>query len=76
MDCGVHAREWISHSVCQYFVGQIVNPNSQFAALRDGIEWHVIPNVNPDGYAFSWTQGLILKKKLKVYVRVEIYYRI
>jgi len=57
MDCGVHAREWISHSVCQYFVGQIVNPNSKFAALRDGIEWHVIPNVNPDGYAFSWTQG-------------------
>jgi len=57
IDCGVHAREWISHSVCQYFVGQLVNPNSPFAALRDGVEWHVIPNVNPDGYAFSWTKG-------------------
>ena len=57
MDCGVHAREWISHAVCQYFVGQLVNDNSPFASLRDGVEWHVIPNVNPDGYAFSWTTG-------------------
>ena len=57
MDCGVHAREWISHSVCQYFVGQLADPGSEFSDLRDGVEWHIIPNVNPDGYAFSWTKG-------------------
>ena len=55
IDCGVHAREWISHSTCQYFVGQLTNPDSPWSYLRNGIEWHVIPNVNPDGYAFSWT---------------------
>lgn len=62
MDCGIHAREWISHAFCQYFVDQLANPDSKFGYLRKGIEWHIMPVVNPDGYAHSWSHDRFWRK--------------
>jgi hypothetical protein len=62
MDCGMHAREWISPAFCQYFVDQLANPTSEFAYLRKGIEWHIMPMVNPDGYEFTHTDNRLWRK--------------
>ena len=62
LDCGIHAREWISHAFCQYFVDQLARPNSKFGHLRNGIEWHIMPVVNPDGYAWSWSDDRFWRK--------------
>lgn len=62
MDCGIHAREWISPAFCQYFVDQLANPDSKFGHLRTGIEWHIMPVVNPDGYAHSWASDRFWRK--------------
>ena len=29
VDCGIHAREWVSHAFCQYLVGQLVDDSSK-----------------------------------------------
>lgn len=47
----VHAREWLGGMTVMWLAEQLlVN-----ATLQRGLEWHIVPMVNPDGYVFSWT---------------------
>lgn len=62
VDCGIHAREWVSHAFCQYLVGQLVDDSSKFGFMRTGVEWHIMPVVNPDGYEFTHTHDRFWRK--------------
>lgn len=53
IDCGMHAQEWISPAVCQFLVAELIDPKSEFSYMRYGIEWHIFPVLNPDGYQYS-----------------------
>jgi len=58
--CQIHAREWISGATCNYIVDQIVREYKSTTSgvvrqILDGLELVVIPFVNPDGYAYTWT---------------------
>jgi murein tripeptide amidase MpaA len=47
-----HAREWISPHTVAYVVNQLVtlySTDSSVKAILDGIVFHVVPIVNPDG---------------------------
>lgn len=60
----IHAREWISGSVVQYISNQLVlGGHSIPAPLRD-VEYIIIPVVNPDGYAFTWTGNRLWRKNM------------
>ncbi|XP_068602649.1 carboxypeptidase O-like [Brachionichthys hirsutus] len=57
VDCGVHAREWISPAFCQWFVKEIAasyKTNKKLRKMLQNVDVYVTPVVNVDGYIFSW----------------------
>ena len=46
IECGIHAREWVSVAFCPFLIDQILSKNWE----RDGIRWVIFPMMNPDGY--------------------------
>ncbi|KAG7257870.1 hypothetical protein CRUP_001385 [Coryphaenoides rupestris] len=57
MDCGIHAREWISPAFCQYFVKQILQEyraGGKMVEMMKQLDFYVTPVLNVDGYVYSW----------------------
>ena len=51
IDCGIHAREWVSVEFCIYVIQQLLTDKS--VEVLEKFDFHIIPVVNPDGYAYS-----------------------
>ncbi|XP_077344379.1 carboxypeptidase B-like [Lithobates pipiens] len=69
IDCGVHAREWISPAFCQWFVEEAVNnygSDAEFTNLLNNLDFYVLPVMNVDGYVYSWTTYRMWRKTLSV----------
>ncbi|RWS12857.1 N-acetyltransferase-like protein [Dinothrombium tinctorium] len=62
IECGIHPREWISPAICMYIINQLLQPNSQFSRLLTWYNFYLIPILNPDGYAYSWTTDRLWRK--------------
>lgn len=65
MDCGIHAREWISPAFCQWFVYQAAKSygkNKIMTKLLDRMNFYVLPVFNVDGYIWSWTRERMWRK--------------
>ncbi|XP_067851118.1 carboxypeptidase B-like [Heptranchias perlo] len=65
MDCGIHAREWISPAFCQWFVKEAVKTygcNSTMTTLLNKLDFLVVPVINVDGYVYSWTKDRLWRK--------------
>ncbi|XP_078492769.1 carboxypeptidase A4-like [Ciona intestinalis] len=64
IDCGLHAREWVSHSTCLYTVKYLVEaePGSAEYNILNEMEIVVIPIANPDGYEYTWTDDRMWRK--------------
>ncbi|XP_055977892.1 mast cell carboxypeptidase A [Sorex fumeus] len=65
MDCGIHAREWVSPAFCQWFVYQAAKSygkNKIMTKLLDRMNFYVLPVFNVDGYIWSWTQDRMWRK--------------
>ncbi|KAJ3325910.1 hypothetical protein HDV06_002295 [Boothiomyces sp. JEL0866] len=50
---GIHAREWISPSVTTYVADYLLSSDPTAVSLRSKFTFHVIPVLNPDGYAYT-----------------------
>lgn len=69
IDCGVHAREWITISACMYIVNELVSRHQERTSDVSEIfdyEWRVIPCLNPDGYEFSRKSNRMWRKNRSV----------
>ncbi|CBY30967.1 unnamed protein product [Oikopleura dioica] len=55
VDCGIHAREWVSPPMCLYLIEQLLN--GDYKELTDGVTWVIFPILNPDGYQYTWSDG-------------------
>ncbi|XP_065282107.1 carboxypeptidase B-like isoform X1 [Dermacentor albipictus] len=69
IDCGVHAREWITISACMYIVNELVSRHQERTSEVSEIfnyEWRVIPCLNPDGYEFSRRSNRMWRKNRSV----------
>ncbi|XP_037010195.2 mast cell carboxypeptidase A [Artibeus jamaicensis] len=65
MDCGIHAREWISPAFCQWFVYQATKTygkNKIMTKLLDRMNFYVLPVFNIDGYIWSWKKNRLWRK--------------
>lgn len=65
LQCLIHAREWISGSTCQYIASELVTSYSTDAEIKnllDTTEIIMVPVVNPDGYAHSWSRDRLWRK--------------
>ncbi|XP_042521619.1 carboxypeptidase B [Dipodomys spectabilis] len=69
IDCGFHAREWISPAFCQWFVREAVRTyrrEIQMTSLLDELDFYVLPVVNIDGYVYTWTKNRMWRKTRSV----------
>ncbi|XP_034232926.1 zinc carboxypeptidase-like [Thrips palmi] len=58
IEAGMHAQEWITTSTACWLIHRVLQADEADAAPWSGLarafEWHVFPNVNPDGYEYSF----------------------
>ncbi|XP_070786865.1 carboxypeptidase B2 [Enoplosus armatus] len=65
IDCGIHAREWISPAFCLWFVQyslSFYNQNQDITHILDNMDVYVLPVLNPDGYEYTWTTNRMWRK--------------
>lgn len=65
MDCGIHAREWISPAFCQWFVKEILQNYESDPKIRkflQNIDLYILPVLNIDGYIYSWETARLWRK--------------
>lgn len=67
LDALTHAREWITGSTLLYVLDALVagEPASRGVAGRSALHsknYIVVPVVNPDGYAYTWTSNRMWRK--------------
>jgi carboxypeptidase A2 len=63
IDSNIHAREWISSATTLYIIDQILNGASADAVrMRTNYRWYILPNANPDGYEYTWTNDRLWRK--------------
>lgn len=67
MDCGIHAREWVSPSFCLYTIDRLIKEG--WYGLLYYFDVYLIPVANPDGYAYTWTGSTALEKHMNRFWR-------
>ena len=59
IQCGAHAREWISIATCMYILDKMTSEGPIKKHLLKKYDIYIMPIVNPDGYTFTWKSGVI-----------------
>ncbi|ESO90805.1 hypothetical protein LOTGIDRAFT_122568, partial [Lottia gigantea] len=70
MECGIHAREWISPAVCLYWIDRVNQYSKNDAKARellDSYEFVVVPVSNPDGYEYSRGSNRLWRKNRQTF---------
>uniref|UniRef100_UPI003AABEE12 carboxypeptidase B2 n=1 Tax=Centroberyx gerrardi TaxID=166262 RepID=UPI003AABEE12 len=65
IDCGIHAREWVSPAFCLWFVQYSLSHykhNQDITNILDNMDVYVLPVMNPDGYKYTWTTNRMWRK--------------
>lgn len=65
LNSGQHAREWITVMVNMWVAESLVSRYDDDPLIRelvDGVEWVLVPVLNPDGYEYSWTDFRMWRK--------------
>ncbi|XP_033956986.1 carboxypeptidase B2 [Pseudochaenichthys georgianus] len=65
IDCGIHAREWISPAFCLWFVQYSLSfyqSNKEITNILDNMDVYILPVLNPDGYHYTWTTNRMWRK--------------
>ncbi|XP_038618142.1 carboxypeptidase B2 [Tachyglossus aculeatus] len=65
IDCGIHAREWVSPAFCLWFVGyatQFYGKGKAITQLLKSSNFYIMPVLNVDGYEYSWATNRMWRK--------------
>jgi len=67
VDAGIHAREWIAPATLNYIVDRLITEynagNTNVRNLLNRARLVFNPLINPDGYAYTWTNDRLWRKK-------------
>nr|XP_061803257.1 carboxypeptidase B2-like [Nerophis lumbriciformis] len=72
IDCGIHAREWISPAFCLWFVQYALafyKQNQDITDILDNMDVYILPVMNPDGYRYTWTTNRMWRKNRSISLR-------
>ena len=78
MILGIHAREWVSPTSGLYTIHQIIQNHlnsrngNQFDEDVVGIDWYIMPLLNPDGYEYSHTHDRMWRKNRSPEGKIKI----
>jgi len=61
IDGGIHAREWITTATIVYIINELTT-NAQYSTLLSQVDFYLMPVVNADGYAYTWTTNRMWRK--------------
>ncbi|CAH0764368.1 unnamed protein product [Diatraea saccharalis] len=53
IDAGIHAREWAAPAMALYIIHRLTNHPDGRRKELEGVDWYILPVVNPDGYEFT-----------------------
>ncbi|EPQ04720.1 Carboxypeptidase B2 [Myotis brandtii] len=70
IDCGIHAREWISPAFCLWFIDYVTRLSGEenlFTNILRHLDFYVMPVVNVDGYDYSWKTNRMWRKNRSVH---------
>ncbi|CAF3176435.1 unnamed protein product [Rotaria socialis] len=66
IDCGIHAREWITPAACIWMVDKLIDEyNKNDATVTSLLNYwnvYIAPSLNPDGYQYSRTTSRLWRK--------------
>lgn len=66
IDCGIHAREWVSPATCVYIIDTMIKEyrakDPETVAIFNKYQIHILPVANPDGYEYSHTTKRLWRK--------------
>ncbi|EUB54897.1 Carboxypeptidase A2 [Echinococcus granulosus] len=60
IDAGIHAREWIAPASALYIIDRLLSWKG--SKVLQKYQFYVAPEINPDGYAFSFTRSRYWRK--------------
>lgn len=70
IDCGIHAREWVSPAFCMWLIGhatEYYNIDTRMTNLLKYLDFYVMPVMNVDGYEYTWTTNRMWRKNRSTY---------
>ncbi|CAH4038112.1 unnamed protein product [Pieris brassicae] len=60
---GIHAREWISPATVTGIIMEfLTSDNTDVRFMAEAFVWHIFPVINPDGYAYTFTNNRMWRK--------------
>ncbi|KAJ7377899.1 corticosteroid- binding protein [Desmophyllum pertusum] len=66
INCGIHAREWVTQATCMYMIRQQMlsgyGKDSSVTAMVDKLDWVIMPVFNVDGYEYTFTSYRMWRK--------------
>lgn len=63
IDATIHAREWIATATTTQILNHLATGgDSNAVRLTDTYDWYIMPVMNPDGYAYTWSNDRMWRK--------------